>query len=595
MPVVGPRSRATLAGVLIAALCAGGPASAGAAKAKPKKKTPSVAAITKTVGAPVPQDAPSGPSTPLYSTIDIGKRFKGKVVGDVNLTGITTLGSAAGAAGDLTLRLTGPTGRTVTLISSSGDTNLGPLTLDDETRVSACTATVPCADPDRTLGQPFAGTANLDVFGGNQGPLSVFDGRRMRGAWTLTAFDTSAQPTTSILASWGLRVTAAKPAEVSAPKGKTKKGPSVFEETNSTSLAVPDETPGGVVTPVTSTIAVPKTFKGRVVGDIDVTGIRTSGSAASAAGDLFAFLVAPNGRLVPLWAGIGDQSIGPWTLDDDTRRSICNSSNPVCLDPDQSLLRPFAGTSNLYPLFDGEGGPLSRMRGVPMAGPWKLIVQDMDNLGTNVLTSWGLRITAAKPVAGSRVGGKPSVAAAAKKGKGKPKGSVAVTKSVGQAVPQDAPAGPSTPLRSTISITNKAFKGATVGDVNVTGISTSGSAAFAALDLTAKLTAPNGRTIRLFTAVGDVNLGPWTLDEDVPVSACDSLISCFPPFTTPRPFAGTTNQLRIKTANSGLLSALNGSPVRGRWTFTVFDGGGAATTNVLNSWGLRIAVAKPVG
>ena len=39
-------------------------------------------------------------------------------------------------------------------------------------------------------------------------------------------------------------------------------------------------------------------------------------------------LIAPNGHTVRLIDGIGDSSIGPLTLDDDTPRAICNDLPP---------------------------------------------------------------------------------------------------------------------------------------------------------------------------------------------------------------------------------------------------------------------------
>ncbi len=411
----------------------------------------------------------------------------------------------------------------------------------------------------------------------------------MRGTWTLTVHDDSG-PGTSILSSWGLKLTAAKPTPV-AKRTRTGSAPKFFKATNAANLAIPDAVnaiPIDVFTPVTSTITIPPRFGGRVVGDVNVTGITTTGSAAGAANQLAGYLVAPNGRKILLFDSFGGQSLGPWTFDDDTRLAACDSPAPMCADPDTVLTWPFAGTSNL--LGPGaETGPLAKLNGVPMAGDWKLVVQDANDPLTSTLNSWGLEVTAAKPVRGA----KP-----AKKSKRKQKSSLAVTKAVGLPIPQDAPVGPSVPVRSTITVSDKAFKGKTVGDLNVTGISTSGSAASAANDLVAKLTAPNGRTVQLFSNYGgtSISLGPWTLDDDVAVSACisDLPAECSPPFGLLPPFAGTSDLLFLGTANTGPLSVFNGSPIRGTWTFAVHDNSPAATTSILNSWGLQIAVAKPI-
>ena len=94
---------------------------------------------------------------------------------------------------------------------------------------------------------------------------------------------------------------------------------------------------------------------------------------------------------------MGGPSLGPLTLDDDTRTSICNNTVDNCADPDQTLLRPFAGTANLGWLFNGLG-PLSIMNGQRMRGTWTFSVFDGNNGSTSTLNTWGLKIKAAKPV-----------------------------------------------------------------------------------------------------------------------------------------------------------------------------------------------------
>ena len=110
------RSRIVLAGLLALSLgVTPGMTVAGADAAKKtakKKKTPTTFAKQLSVNAAIPDDAAAGPSTPLTSTITVPKKFKGKVVGDVNVTGLQTTGSAAGAASDLNGALTSPGGRT---------------------------------------------------------------------------------------------------------------------------------------------------------------------------------------------------------------------------------------------------------------------------------------------------------------------------------------------------------------------------------------------------------------------------------------------------------------------------------------------------
>jgi hypothetical protein len=191
---------------------------------------------------------------------------------------------------------------------------------------------------------------------------------------------------------------------VNADAKKKKSKANVFSATKTVNAPIPDAVAGTASTPLTSTITVPKKFKGKVVGDVDVTGIQTTGDTETAAGNLGAKLIAPNGRTLPLFRAVGGQSLGPWTLDDDTKTSICSAPpGIVCSNPNQSLYQPFAGTSNLA-YNDGPAFvPLAAFNGVPMKGTWTFKIIDgvpaggMDS-GTSVFNRWGLKITAAKPV-----------------------------------------------------------------------------------------------------------------------------------------------------------------------------------------------------
>lgn len=208
------KARFALVGVLALALSvtAGLAVTADAAKKK-KKKTPSVAKLTKAVNAAVPDDvAGDGPHPALLSTQTISKKFKGKVVGDVNVTFRTT-GDAVGSANDLKVRISAPNGRTVQLYNGIGGSiaSIGPLTLDDDTRTLMCNDDVlSCEDPDATLLQPFAGRAAGDEEGYVE--LARLNGVPMRGNWTLTVFDDgNGAGQTSSLNEWTLEVRAAKP------------------------------------------------------------------------------------------------------------------------------------------------------------------------------------------------------------------------------------------------------------------------------------------------------------------------------------------------------------------------------------------------
>jgi subtilisin-like proprotein convertase family protein len=212
----GRRSRLALFGVLALALSATVGLSAGAVEAKKKKKAKTFSEQVSP-NAAIPEDNLTGPSTPVISTITVGKKYKKQKVGDVNVTGLHVTGTATA---DLFAELTGPTGRTVLLFAGVGETALGPWTMDDDTKTSICDdSTPPCENPNATLNQPFAGTSNLlhnnDEVStdGIAGPLSQFDWTRMRGTWTLTIWD-AADADVHVLHSWGLQI---KPLKLGSP------------------------------------------------------------------------------------------------------------------------------------------------------------------------------------------------------------------------------------------------------------------------------------------------------------------------------------------------------------------------------------------
>ncbi len=188
--------------------------------------------------------------------------------------------------------------------------------------------------------------------------------------------------------------------DVAAKKKKHKKTATTFSQSVAPNAAIADAPPTGDPVQTVSTITVGKKFKGKQVGDVNVTGIQITGSASGAASDVNFSLSGPTGRtLLLLGTGIGDTSIGPLTLDDDTPTSICNDTAPTCTDPDATLLQPFAGTSNLIFLRSGDTGPLSVFNHTPMKGTWTFRIWDNINNGdTDVLNSWGLQITAARPI-----------------------------------------------------------------------------------------------------------------------------------------------------------------------------------------------------
>ena len=387
--------------------------------------------------------------------------------------------------------------------------------------------------------------------------------------------------------SLALVLTAGLTGGASAAKKKGKKGPAVFKQQLTPNLAIPDAPAAGTSTPVTSTITIPKSFKGKTVGDLDLTGLQTTGSAANAAFDVSILLTAPSGLTVTIsnaeQNGLGGQSVGPLTFNDDTATSLCDLMTPPCEDPLNTLNRPFAGTGNHFQVGSSDTGPLSAFDGTSMRGTWTLTVYDTSNTLTSVLNSWGLRVTPATPVPKSKKGGVFTGSA-----------------SPNAAVLDDPAAGASTPVVSTITV-GKKFKNSVIGDVNVTGITTTGNASDAPDDLEFKLTAPNGTTIRLIQT-GDLadnflSVGPLTLDDDTATGVCSATPPCPNPLqSSVAPHAGTINLLELGGGGSGPLSSFNGGPMRGTWTMTVWDeiDAPAGQTSTFNSWGLKITAAKPV-
>jgi hypothetical protein len=215
--VIAARSRwAVLAITALALGAVVGMTLAASADAKKGKKPKVARSFQQSVSpnAAIPQAPPSGPSTPVNSTITVGKKFKGRVVGDVNVTGIKTTGSGGDAAADLVMRLIAPNGQAVTLLGSGflEGADIGPLTFDDDVFVEICYSNPPCAWAPQTLNAPYAGTASLLYNGAaGSGPLAQLNGSTMRGTWTFQVWDEDGPTTTSTLNSWGLQITARKP------------------------------------------------------------------------------------------------------------------------------------------------------------------------------------------------------------------------------------------------------------------------------------------------------------------------------------------------------------------------------------------------
>lgn len=171
-------------------------------------------------------------------------------------------------------------------------------------------------------------------------------------------------------------------------------------------------------------------------------------------------------------------------------------------------------------------------------------------------------------------------------------GTVDITKAVNQQVP-DRAAGVNTPfgvLTSTIDVAGKKFKKARARDVNVT-LQTTGSAAGAAGDLHAELTAPNGATVTLFAFLSGQSVGPLTLDDESPALLFAAPQPCVVATWLCEPYAGTARP-SVDGISIGPLAVMDNGPVKGTWTLRVFDFDDTLTS-VLNSWRLNVVAGKP--
>jgi hypothetical protein len=176
------------------------------------KKGPAVLDVTQQVGALVPERAPGSDGTYglLTSTIEVGKRFKGRVIRDVNATVQTTGVTGNNPSNDLDAFLSAPNGATTLLFGGLGGLNpgeavsIGPLTLDDDVPTHLFDV-FNQGDP-LALKPPFAGTAMPAQT------LASLDGGPVSGTWVLRVLDTAnGGNETSILNFWRLNVVAGKP------------------------------------------------------------------------------------------------------------------------------------------------------------------------------------------------------------------------------------------------------------------------------------------------------------------------------------------------------------------------------------------------
>jgi hypothetical protein len=210
-----------------------GPALGDSAAAKKKGGGGKAAIVSGTTGA-----IPNGPtsftvdgfpttsSVPFRGTATVGKKFKGKTVGDVDatlsLTGTPRPGTTCGGVCNIQLRLTAPNGAQTSLISGgpgvAGITGnvVTNLTLSDQTPTLTCGGPSgpptppppPCGDPDATLLAPYTGVAQPGLN------LNLLNGSPIKGIWTLTGFDfcgaaVCGDAGTAAVTAWSVKITPA--------------------------------------------------------------------------------------------------------------------------------------------------------------------------------------------------------------------------------------------------------------------------------------------------------------------------------------------------------------------------------------------------
>jgi hypothetical protein len=191
-------------------------------------------------------------------------------------------------------------------------------------------------------------------------------------------------------------------------------------------------------------------------------------------------------------------------------------------------------------------------------------------------------------------------ASVAKKKKKRTGGALDVTRVVNATVPDANPTPPGAfsgaagTLRSTIDA-GKEFKGRRIRDVNVT-VQTLGTAGTApAGNLLAHLTAPNGATSQLFSALSGTfnfmtftpnsnpSIGPLTLDDEARLLLGGGAPTN--PILLYRPWAGTAEP-------DEPLAPMDDGPVQGTWTLTVLDLVNMETSNLV-SWRLNVVAGRP--
>jgi hypothetical protein len=203
------RPRLALLGVLALALTVTvGLVSGSVADAKKNKKSANVATVSNNTPRAIP-DRAAGVGTTygrLDTNLTVGKKFKGKSVGTLELTFQTT-GNSADASDDVRFDIIAPNGYRLpwnwTDNNIDNSQNIGPLTITPNSPFRTCDLTTTCSDPFQTLHAPYVGTVGDNTF-------QWFRGLPMKGVWDVVFLDSSsAGSKTSILNKVQLKLTAA--------------------------------------------------------------------------------------------------------------------------------------------------------------------------------------------------------------------------------------------------------------------------------------------------------------------------------------------------------------------------------------------------
>ena len=200
------RSRLALMGVLTLALSVTVGLTAGsvADAKKKKKKSPNVVTVSNNTPRAIP-DRPAGPGTQngrLDTQLTVGKKFKGKSVGTLELTFQTT-GDSPTSGNDVEFDIIAPNGYRLPwnwTDNSFDGQSIGPVTITPNSPFRTCTAPT-CSNPFSTLHAPYVGTVGDNTF-------QWFRGLPMKGVWDVVFTDSS--PTkTSVVNTVQLKITAA--------------------------------------------------------------------------------------------------------------------------------------------------------------------------------------------------------------------------------------------------------------------------------------------------------------------------------------------------------------------------------------------------